>query len=31
MERRASPRDRLNWRTSKAFIRAYYDGYIHRA
>ncbi len=30
MERRAAPRDRLNWRFQQALYRAYYDAYIHR-
>ena len=30
MERRAVPRDRLNWRFQQALYRAYYDAYIHR-
>jgi hypothetical protein len=30
MERRAAPRDRLNWRFQQGLYRAYYDGYIHR-
>ena len=30
MERRAAPRDRLNWRFQQGLYRAYYDAYIRR-
>ena len=29
MERRATPRQRLNWRFQQALYRAYYDAYVH--
>jgi len=29
MERRATPRQKLNWRFNEALYRAYYDAYIH--